>query len=278
MPMQFMDSNATATPAAVARENVVSRSCPVCRDEDGQIVLREGDWRLRECATCGLAYLPEVPAPEELEGEGAFEWALSFQTERRRRWQERPLARLWTSALVMLKPSRESRALRQVRRFAKSGRFLDIGAGDGRLSAAALRAGYDVTCVELSPRMAGRAAARVGRERVHVGRVEEVDLPGPFDVAVAVSLLEHEPDPRRLLMHTRGLLGPEGIFAIKVPNYNTYLRKLRGAQWSGYRWPEHVQYFNPNTLRRLVEETGYDVVHVSANPLGDNFWLIARAA
>ena len=69
---------------------------------------------------------------------------------------------------------------------------------------------------------------------------------------------------------------PEGVVVLKMPNFASRLRTLRGRRWSGYRWPEHVQHFTPTTLRPLIEGAGFEVVRIDANAWSDNFWLAAR--
>ncbi len=236
--------------------------------------MRSAAWRLLECGCCAMVYMPEIPAQEA--AETSFDWAASFKRERMRRWLSSPFARLWTAAFLALKPNRERRALRRVRRHAPAaGQFLDIGAGDGRLATAAQAAGYAVTCIELSPVMAAKAARRVGNAHVLVGRLGDFAL-GRFQVVVAISMLEHDPEPGRLLRMVRGILDLDGVLILKVPNFASYLRRIRGRRWSGFRWPDHVQYFTPASLRLMVERAGLEVTWLEANRLSDNIWLAAR--
>ena len=238
-------------------------------------MLSRPPWRLIECADCGLAYLPEYPSEEQLDAD--FDWDESFRRERYERWMRNPFMRAWTMSMLMLKPSREGRAMRLIRRYAPPGRMLDIGCGDGRLLAQAARLGYDVLGVEPSPKMAAKAARRIGTDRVRVGRVGDFELPeASFNLIVTVSYLEHEPAPLPALETMRRLLKPGGLCAHKTPNYATWLRKILGKRWSGYRWPEHVQYFTPATLERLLRLAKFEPVAVHANRMSDNFWMIAR--
>ena len=52
------------------------------------------------------------------------------------------------------------------------------------------------------------------------------------------------------------LLRPGGVCVHKVPNYDSFLRIWLKTRWSGYRWPEHMQYFTPATLGRLLSDAG----------------------
>ncbi len=277
----MIEANPAATTAIPGSHGVgrvecgVPRNCPLCGDGGGVELARSEPWRLIACGGCGLAYLPEVPPPAAIESD--FDWHASFRRERLQRWLRTPLARVWTGLLGLIKPDRDRRALRRIRRWTPPGRLLDIGAGTGRLAAYALRAGFDPVCVELSPGMAARAAERLGAERVRRGRLQDFEFEGgSFDVAVAISFLEHEPEPRRLLRRVHGLLRTGGALIAKVPNFDSWLRRLRGRRWSGYRWPEHVQYFTPATLGALVERNGFSVSACRAHALSDNLWMLAR--
>lgn len=220
-----------------------------------------------------MAYLPRIPSPREIETQ--FEWSASFNAERRQRWAEQPLMRAYTLVASVVRPSRELRALRRIRAHVRGGRLLDVGCGDGRLLVAAQQAGFDVLGVELSPEMVRKALRRLQPERVLCGRLEQFELPrASFDAVVTVSYLEHEPEPLRVLQRIRELTRPTGYVFHKVPNYASLLRKALGRRWSGYRFPEHVQYYDPASLERLVRRAGFDVVRVYANPLSDNFWIV----
>ncbi len=251
------------------------KACPLCGVERYAPVLSHAGWDLVQCADCGLAYLPRIPAEDLVATD--LEWDASFSHDRRQRWLQTPWMRLWTFVTMWLHPSREASALRWIRRYAPTGRLLDLGCGNGRLVAAALEAGFDAFGVDVSPVMIRKALRRVPPERVQCGRLTDLDQPaGSFDVAVSMSYLEHEPRPAETAARVFELLRPGGLTAHKVPNYDSHLRWVLGRRWSGYRWPSHLQYFTPTTLGRLLENAGFEIVGVRANPWGDNFWIAGR--
>lgn len=264
-----------ASDARFEPAGLVRRACPICASDSYREVLRHEPWRLVCCDSCQLLYLPEHPGREAIDTD--FEWASSFARQRRERWASNPVMRMWTLAVLWLKASRQRRALRFIQRFAPVGRMLDVGCGDGRLLALAAHRGHDVLGIESSPKMVARALRRLPATAVVRGRLAEIDLPPcSFDLAVTVSYLEHDPQPAQTLRQIHGLLRPGGLCVHKVPNYDSRLRMLLGKRWSGYRWPEHMQYFTPQTLGRVLTDSAFDIVAVKANPLGDNFWIVGR--
>ena len=92
------------------------------------------------------------------------------------------------------------------------------------------------------------------------------------------SYLEHEARPREALEATRAAIRPDGIVLVKVPNYDCWNRVVLGSNWSGFRHPDHVQYFTPATLAALAQATGFDSRFrlYGKIPLNDNMYAILR--
>ena len=68
---------------------------------------------------------------------------------------------------------------------------------------------------------------------------------------------------------------------VKVPNFASWNRRLRGDAWCGFRFPDHVNYFTPETLTLLLRETGFRVARFGVFdrlPTSDTMWLVAEAA
>ena len=92
------------------------------------------------------------------------------------------------------------------------------------------------------------------------------------------AFLEHEMHPLETLRAAARVLRPDGRLILKMPNYASINRRVRGARWCGFRFPDHVNYFTPASLRAMVQAAGLRVVrmHVSDRlPTSDNMWLVA---
>ena len=104
--------------------------------------------------------------------------------------------------------------------------------------------------------------------------------PASVDVVILSSFLEHECRPLELLTRLRPVLAAEGAVILKVPNFNCWNRLWRGRRWCGFRFPDHVNYFTPRTLRRLASEAGYTLSQGlrDRSPLSDNMYAVLRRA
>lgn len=96
-------------------------------------------------------------------------------------------------------------------------RVLDVGCGDGFLSARLAESGCEVVALDADAGVLGRAQQRwAGHdiERVH-GDLLTSPLPtGSFDVVVSNATLHHLPDPGRGLNRMRELLRPGGRLGV----------------------------------------------------------------
>ena len=82
-------------------------------------------------------------------------------------------------------------------------RVLEIGAGDGELSAALTHAGYDVTAIDPASESGGQ-----------VQPVALIDARGRFDAALAVVSLHHVDPLEASCAHLATLLAPGGVLVI----------------------------------------------------------------
>jgi SAM-dependent methyltransferase len=164
--------------------------------------------------------------------------------------------------------------LRIVHRRKRTGRLLDVGTGDGHFVDVAAPS-FDVTATEVS-----ETGARYARARGHapiVGPLLSLGLPQRhFDVITLWHVLEHLPYPGKALGRLLGLLKPDGILVIAVPNETMPLLRHRFQRneaeplgrlvWGG---EIHLTHFTPAVLRQFligmgcsILETGVDDVHV----------------
>jgi SAM-dependent methyltransferase len=139
------------------------------------------------------------------------------------------------------------------------GRYLDVGCGSGASLGVARALGWQVAGIEMDAVAADKA--RRFSERVWTGDALGAPFaPGGFDLVTAFHVLEHVPDPVRLLRRMLEWLAPGGLLVIEVPNAGGLGARLFGPAWSGLELPRHLSHFTPTTLTRAVERAGGRVV------------------
>jgi SAM-dependent methyltransferase len=157
--------------------------------------------------------------------------------------------------------------------FRTTGRLLDIGCGSGVVLSVMARHGWVAEGTELS----WVAAERLRQEgfQVHVGDLEQLNLrEGSFDVVILSEVVEHLLEPRLALARARDLLRPGGALYLTTPNFDALSRWVLGARWRIISPAEHLCYFTPKSLRRLLFHVGLHPLSVATEGLSP-FELLA---
>lgn len=276
-------------PAANAPEprgQLLHRQCPVCdRDNADQppAACSRSPWQIKTCCRCGFVYLENAPAYEQFEENFAWEKSLAAETQRRR--QDEPLLHVLSRTMKFLRLNllRRRTLVRKIHRHFAPGRILDVGCGSAR-HMTGLPECFVPDGIEISKHLAAVAqqkfAPRGGTVRncAALTGLRACDA-GHFTGVVMRSYLEHELQPRAVLQEAWRVLQPGGAIIVKVPNFDCAVRKVRGHRWAGFRFPDHVNYFTPPSLRQLLEETNFAVTRfgfLDHLPISDNMWAVAR--
>jgi hypothetical protein len=48
------------------------------------------------------------------------------------------------------------------------------------------------------------------------------------------------------------VLQPDGSIYVRVPNYGSLNRRILGANWCGFRYPDHINYFTTQSLAAMA--------------------------
>lgn len=147
----------------------------------------------------------------------------------------------------------------------RSGRLLDVGCGLGFfIKKASSYPNWEVTGYEVSPIAVAFARDKLGLSNVHVGRVEDLGLrSGAFDLITLWDVLEHIPEPDKLLIYLRGLLKPNGRLLIHTPNIafqlpKAYLRHALGISDHLLEAQDHAHMYSQVTLTQLLRRAGFN--------------------
>ena len=229
----------------------MSAACNLCGGTDRRVLETAADGvRAVQCARCRLIFLDPFPK---------FDSAVHYDADYYRPWlaeQARQRAALWRKRAHFLES------------FARIGRLLDVGCGDGSFLLAARERGWRVVGTEVS-----RWAVRMLRDThgltILEGELLQIDPQETgFDVVTMWHVLEHMDRPLQSLTRARELLSENGTLIVAVPNAGfTLLRvayPLARLRWLRYYTPGerelHLYHFTPDTLRRMVETAGFRVV------------------
>lgn len=83
-----------------------------------------------------------------------------------------------------------------------------------------------------------------------------------YDVITALEVIEHEENPLRMVEIIHTMLRPGGVATLTTPNFNTLFRALMGNNWVGYQHHEHLWFFTPETITKLLHRTGFSDIRI----------------
>lgn len=253
--------------------DTVPGTCPLCGDAEPRTLIARGpdfeyrttasqEFTLVRCGACDIILLDPRPADAAIAGL----YPADYEPYRFKR---------------LPAPIRKGREIIQrskvqtLRRHVRPGAtVVDVGCGAGDLlrllnsdRGHSLRLiGWDYPGPHLN------VLRRTGIE-VIAAPIEEAHVPRDVDMFVLNQVIEHFPEPARVLAFLARALRPGGYIMIETPDTRGLDARLFSTRyWGGYHIPRHMVLFNSDNLRRLVERNGLRVVETKrlASPA---FWV-----
>jgi 2-polyprenyl-6-hydroxyphenyl methylase/3-demethylubiquinone-9 3-methyltransferase len=165
---------------------------------------------------------------------------------------------------------------------------LDVGCGGGILSESMALRGGIVTGIDMAPAPleVARLHLHESGARVDYRQIAAEDLlgeqAGHWDVVTCMELLEHVPDPARLIQSCAELVRPGGHVFLSTINRNpmAYLQAIIGAEYLLQLLPrgthDYARFIRPAEIGRWLRQAGLelqDMTGLSYNPLTRRYRL-----
>ena len=144
----------------------------------------------------------------------------------------------------------------------QKGSLLDVGCALGFSLDVARRRGWDPKGIEISRFACEYARTDLGAD-ISCGSLSEIDLdPESFDVITMWDYIEHSPDPAGEFQRAHGLLKRGGMLVLTTPNIASLPARIWGSRWMGIKQEEHLYYFSPATISRLLSKHRLKPVYI----------------
>lgn len=228
--------------------------CNLCKGDSSSLLFTINSMKIVQCLNCGLIYVNPQPSEGDIKKiykNGYFNgsWQSDFLSEKK------------------LYSPRFKERMSQINTFKAKGKLLDVGCAVGYFLETAKQKGWHAFGVEISY-FASKHARDSGLD-VFTGTLKEAKYPAQyFDVVTLWHVLEHMEDPLDHLEEVHRILKKSGLIAIEVPNIGSKrFKKLRG-NWDQLKPHEHLYYFTPEVLGKMVKKAGFKIAKITTIPKG----------
>ena len=242
------------------------------QDHEGAVVASANNFEVIDCQQCGFKHSIPIPTEEELENA----YRHDYYSQEKPLYLERYREDLeWWNSVYTHRYELFEQYLPPHQR-----QILDIGSGPGFFLLNGKNRGWSVKGIEPSVQAAEHSRG-LGLDVGNLFYTEQTapEL-GAFDVINMGEVLEHIPNPGALLKLVHRQLNENGMVCIIVPNdFNPFQLVLRDHLGHTPWWvapPHHINYFDFDSLPKLLEKNGFEVVHKESTFPIDLFLLMGE--
>jgi SAM-dependent methyltransferase len=242
-------------------------------EHEGPVVASVNAFDIIDCECCGFKHAVPIPTEEELETVYSHE----YYTQEKPLYIDRYIEdKEWWDAVYA-----ERYDVLQTHLGGRAGSILDVGSGPGLFLALGRSLGWRVKGVEPSQKASRYSQQELGLDVDNIFLNEDTaPALGQFDVVHMGEVLEHLTDPVGMLKIAHDLISPGGLLTLIVPNdFNPLQMILRDHVGMQPWWvapPHHLNYFSHESLRKLVERVGFELVHMESTFPIDMFLMMGK--
>jgi len=237
--------------------------CDVCGESSAThaVVFWKHNTPVVRCAGCGLLYANPRWKAEYLFGRYTDDyWEL---------YRDKVSA---TATDPVANQARWDPVLTDLAQALPAGRILDVGCATGEFLLAAQARGWAIQGLESSP-IGAEQARQTTSGPIYCGTLEIAPYEdASLDVVTLWDVIEHLQSPRAYLERIARLIRPGGLFALTTPNIRSLPYALLGRDWEIVGPNDHLYYFAPRTLARLLARTGFAIHSMRTQTSGATVW------
>jgi 2-polyprenyl-3-methyl-5-hydroxy-6-metoxy-1,4-benzoquinol methylase len=219
--------------------------CPFCDIYSDNIVINENGYTGKKCDKCKTIFIS--PRPDN------YEIIELYKKDNAHMLAESHIHQDFVKRLY----ARHNLSL--IKRYIKAGSLLEIGAGEGYFLAEAKSAGFEVCGIELKGKYAHFIDDKLGID-CETAPLNETSFEGKkFDLIYHCNVISHLYDPIDVFNMINFRLKDEGFVVFETGNFGDvdyeYYKYI-----TRFHYPNHLFFFSENSLEKLLEQTGFDLI------------------
>ncbi len=234
---------------------LIDTCCVMCGGSTFTLIYPDNPSNIVRCDDCNLVFFNPLPSQEYLHTfYSSQDGYLSSIDENLRSFENNPDSWEQTANFI----------LDRVYQFvdpAPGQRLLDVGSAYGFFLMFAQRRGLKVEGIEISAQTS--VYARNRGIPVQISTLSEARLdPVSFDIVIMNNVLEHTLNPAEDVRRCYSIMKKDGVIFVAVPNFDSLVAKVDNYFWAMKSWPNHLFYFTPDTLVKMLQQNGFTVKQI----------------
>ncbi len=233
--------------------------CPACGEDDAvslqvtktMMAPQSEQWNFDRCNSCAMVYLNPRVVQDEI-GEYYQQYYLPYRG-----------GSAWGKYENLVNKDQlkiDNARVDVLSKYTKSkvNSILDIGCGKPSfLKAARDRLSADCAGIDFSDLGWRDAKEEYKNINLMIGEIENIPLSKTYDVITMWQYLEHDYHPHETLTSLLSHSHKETRIIIEVPCFDSATRKKYGTHWAGFHSPRHTCLFTPDTMKTLMDRSGW---------------------
>lgn len=226
--------------------------CPACAGTESSPFGEKDGFAYVLCADCGTVFTSPRPDVATLH-------AMYAQSVNYAYWNKHIFPATDATRKERIYVPRAAMLLEQARSCGLTGgTVVEVGAGFGSFCEVVRNTGFFERVVAIEPMVElAKTCRSKGLETQNIP-VELVEGEGFADVLASFEVIEHIFDPFSFLQKARSILKTGGMLVLSCPNYKGFDMQVMGLDSKSFDH-EHVNYFHPVSMTRMLQRAGFDV-------------------
>lgn len=234
----------------------VKTNCPACGGDSFIKEFEKLGFKYVTCKNCSTLFVNPRPPFDTLKEFYSKSPSTSF-------WVNeffKPVAEVRREKIFKPRAEYVSELLKENRKWVVG----DIGAGFGLFLEELRKILPDSSYIAIEPSVEMAEICKAKGLEVNCLFLEEIEgMENEFDLLTAFELIEHLHKPALFLKKAHSLLKPGGHFLLTTLNSRGFDILLLWDKSKSIAPPHHLNFFNPDSLKHLMEKIGFEIVEVS---------------
>jgi 2-polyprenyl-3-methyl-5-hydroxy-6-metoxy-1,4-benzoquinol methylase len=199
------------------------------------------DHFLTKCSSCSFVFSRAIPT----------------QTELQDFYDQYPLE----DRISPLTIERYNEILDMFEPYRSTGKLLEFGCGEGYFLEEARKRNWQIVGIEIATQLIDKCKKKNIEVYDSLEKIKASDI-GNFDIVVSIEVIEHLSPPTPFVQDFKKQLRTGGALYMTTPNFNCLSRLLIGRKWNNIVYPEHLCYYTPKTINKLLKDNQFERVFV----------------